>query len=99
MIIIHAGMDINPEKEQEFLDAVFPVIQASRAESGNISYDLMKDTEKEHVFTMVEVWSDSRAVEEHGRTTHFTEFVKMAPTYLTKSIDLKRYEGSVLDDK
>jgi quinol monooxygenase YgiN len=93
MIIIHAGFTVSPEKQDAFLEEIKPLIAASRKESGNISYDLHKDTEKEHVFTMVEVWQDSQAVASHNTSEHFTSFVGKAKEFLTAPLDVKAYDG------
>ncbi|WP_226673890.1 putative quinol monooxygenase [Rossellomorea aquimaris] len=97
MIIIHAEFKINPIQEQAFLEEIRPLVAASRAEAGNISYDLMKDTEREHVYTMVEVWKDSSAVESHNASEHFTSFVGRAPEYLAAPLDVKIYEGNKIE--
>ena len=46
MIIIHAIFQVDPAKQQAFLEEIQPLIHGSREESGNVSYDLYKDTEK-----------------------------------------------------
>lgn len=89
MIIIHAMLHVDPKKQQAFIEDIRPLIAASRAESGNVSYDLMKDTEKENVYTMVEVWKDVEAVESHNVSEHFTSFVGKASEYLTAPLDAK----------
>ncbi|WP_299741220.1 putative quinol monooxygenase [uncultured Rossellomorea sp.] len=94
MIIIHAEFQINPTKEQAFLEEIRPLVATSRAEEGNISYDLMKDTERESVYTMVEVWRDAAAVETHNASEHFSSFVGRAPEYLAAPLDVKIYEGN-----
>ncbi|MED1203567.1 putative quinol monooxygenase [Heyndrickxia acidicola] len=96
MIIIHAGLTVNPEKQEAFLKELQPLIEASRKESGNISYDLKKDTEKENVFTMVEVWQDAAAVASHNASEHFTSFVAKAKEFLAAPLDVKAYEGQPL---
>lgn len=97
MIIIHAGFQVNPAKEEEFLNEIKSLIAASREESGNISYGLHKDTEKENVFTMVEVWKDAQAVASHNETAHFTSFVGRAKDFLTAPLDVKAYDGQPLE--
>jgi quinol monooxygenase YgiN len=97
MIIIHAGFHINPLKEQAFLEDIQTLVTASRTEEGNISYDLMKDTEKESVYTMVEVWKDTAAVEAHNSSEHFTSFVGRAPEYLAAPLDVNIFEGNKLE--
>ncbi|MEG9298284.1 putative quinol monooxygenase [Mangrovibacillus sp. Mu-81] len=94
MIIIHAHFQINPEKEAEFLEEMHPLVEASRAEDGNISYDLMKATDKEHAYTMVEIWRDPAAVETHNTSSHFTSFAGRAPEYMAAPIDVQIFEGS-----
>ncbi|MGF3102800.1 putative quinol monooxygenase [Rossellomorea sp. DUT-2] len=97
MIIIHAEFHINPTKEQAFLEEIRPLVGASRGEEGNISYDLMKDTERESVYTMVEVWRDAAAVENHNASEHFASFVRRAPEYLAAPLDVKIYEGNKVE--
>ncbi|MBA9084647.1 quinol monooxygenase YgiN [Fontibacillus solani] len=96
MILIHAGFFVDPLKEQNFLEEIASLIQASRQEAGNISYQLYKDTEKEHAFTMVEVWEDSAAVASHNSSEHFTSFSAKAGLFLTAPLDIKIYDGQRL---
>jgi len=97
MIIIHAGFHLQADKELEFLEVIYPLIAASRAENGNVAYDLLKDTEKESVYTMVEVWEDMVAVENHNKSDHFTAFASKAPQYLAARIEFKLYEGKEIN--
>ncbi|MDQ0200977.1 quinol monooxygenase YgiN [Neobacillus ginsengisoli] len=96
MIIIHAKFHINPAKQDAFLKEIQPLIAASKAENGNISYSLQKDTENENVFTMVEVWQDLQAVASHNSSEHFTAFVSKAKDFLTAPLDVKSFEGQPL---
>ncbi|TCN20479.1 putative quinol monooxygenase [Mesobacillus foraminis] len=93
MIIIHAVFHIDPAKKDRFLEEIQPLIAASREEEGNISYQLQKDTEREHVYMMVEVWQDQQAVESHNSTEHFTKFVAQAKDFLTAPLDVKAFVG------
>jgi len=97
LIIIHAEFHINPTKEQAFLEGIRPLVAASRAEEGNISYDLMKDIERESVYTMVEVWRDAASVENHNASEHFSSFVGSAPEYLAAPLDVNIYEGNKVE--
>ncbi|OEH92084.1 putative quinol monooxygenase [Bacillus solimangrovi] len=97
MVIIHATMAVNPAKEQAFVENIRPLITASRAESGNISYDLMKDTEKDSLYTMVEVWKDAEAVHNHNMSEHFTSFKEKASEYLIAPLEAKVFEAKPLE--
>ncbi|WP_057913578.1 putative quinol monooxygenase [Peribacillus muralis] len=96
MIIIHAGFTINPAKQDAFLAEIQPLIEASRAENGNVSYNLHKDTEKDNQFTMVEIWKDKQAVASHNSSEHFTSFVGKAKEFLSAPLDVKAFEGQPL---
>jgi quinol monooxygenase YgiN len=97
MIIIHATFHIHAAKQDGFLQEIQPLIAASRAENGNISYRLQKDTETENVFTMIEVWQDMQAVASHNSSEHFTSFVANAKDFLTAPLDVKAFEGKPLN--
>ncbi|MFE6138110.1 MULTISPECIES: putative quinol monooxygenase [Bacillus] len=96
MIIIHAIFQVNPAKQQSFLEEIQPLLHGSREESGNVSYDLYKDTEKESVYTMVEVWKDKEAVASHNTSEHYTSFVSKAPQFLTAPLNIKVFNGELV---
>ncbi|MGE6616044.1 putative quinol monooxygenase [Bacillus mycoides] len=96
MIIIHAIFQVDPAKQQSFLEEIQPLLHGSREESGNVSYDLYKDTEKESVYTMVEVWKDEAAVASHNTSEHFTSFVSKVSQFLTAPLDIKVYSGELV---
>jgi len=93
MIIIHAEMKVNRELEAEFLDSVQELIESSRAEAGNVSYKLMKDTEAADTYVMIEQWKDQEAVAAHNASSHFQAFVAKAPKYLTAPLDVQAFTG------
>ncbi|MCM3738374.1 antibiotic biosynthesis monooxygenase [Bacillus cytotoxicus] len=99
MIIIHAEFQVDSAKQTAFLEGIQPLIQGSREENGNVSYDLYKDTEKENVYTMVEVWQDAEAVASHNTSEHFASFVERANQFLTAPLDIKVFDGQPANSK
>lgn len=97
MIIIHAEMKVNRELEAEFLESVKKLIEASRAEQGNESYKLLKDTEQDNTYLMVEQWKDQEAVGLHNASSHFQAFVAEAPKYLTAPLNVQAYAGQPIN--
>jgi len=93
MIIIHANLQVKPDQEQAFLEEMKSLLPLTRAEEGNISYDLMKNMEKDHHFTMVELWKDVEATTSHNTSAHFTAFVQKAPVFMAAPMDLKVFAG------
>ncbi|SFC55311.1 putative quinol monooxygenase [Bacillus sp. UNCCL81] len=96
MIIIHAKMTIDSTKEAKFLEEMTSLLELSRAEEGNISYDLTKQTDRENEFIMVEIWKDVNAVTAHNTSAHFTAFAEKAKDYLTAPIQINLFEANKL---
>lgn len=93
MLIVHAHLQIIPNQEEAFLEAAKALLPASRAEEGNIAYNLMKSTEQEHHYTMVELWKDQAAIASHNASEHFQTFVKQASTFMAAPMDLQVFAG------
>lgn len=93
MMIIHAHLQVKPDQQQAFLDECKILVQASREEAGNISYDLMKSTEQDGHFTMVEVWKDPEAIAAHNTSEHFTAFGQKAPAFMAAPMKLDVFRG------
>jgi quinol monooxygenase YgiN len=98
MIIIHAHFQITAENEGAFLEEMQTLVVASRAEDGNVSYELMKATETDHNYTMVEIWKDRAAVEAHNTSSHFTSFAARAPEYMAAPIDVQIFAGEKIEN-
>jgi quinol monooxygenase YgiN len=93
MIIIHASLRINPAKNEEFLQEVEGLLAASRAEEGNVSYDLFQEAGKEHSYMMVEVWKSPEAVDIHNKSSHFQAFGAKAKEFLAAPLGLNVFNG------
>ena len=76
IIKIVALITVKPE-HRETLSAQFTqLVQASRAEAGNNSYDLHQDIQNSNRFVFVESWQSQAAVDEHNASEHFQAFVQ-----------------------
>lgn len=93
MLIIHAHLQVLPAQEEAFLTAAKALVAASKAEAGNVGYTLLKSTEHEHHYTMVEKWKDAAAVAAHNASPHFQTFVKQAPPFFAAPMDLEVFAG------
>jgi len=96
MIIIHANLQVKPDQEQLFLEEMKTLLPLSRAEEGNISYELLKNIEKNHHYTMVELWKDVEATASHNTSAHFTAFVQKASVFMAAPMDLKVFSGEAV---
>lgn len=96
MIIIHALLHVNPERETDFLETAKPLIAATHEEEGNISYELYKHAGDGNLYIMVETWRDQEAVAAHNASPHFTGFAAKAGEFLTAPLDVKVYTAEEL---
>ncbi|MBD8390244.1 putative quinol monooxygenase [Dysgonomonas sp. BGC7] len=51
------------------------VVDETRKESGNVSYDLHQDCKNQLKYTILEVWKSQAAIDEHNASVHFKAFV------------------------
>lgn len=73
---IVATIVVKAEYEKEVLTALHNVVDATRKEDGNISYDLHKNTVTPLEYTILEVWKSQEAIDLHNASAHFDEFKK-----------------------
>lgn len=60
---------------KEELEKVFhTVVDETRKEAGNVSYDLHQDCKDPLKYTILEVWKSQTAIDEHNESAHFKAF-------------------------
>lgn len=91
MFIIHAVMQVNPAREEQFLAEAKLLLAATHQEEGNLSYELYKHAAQENIYIMVETWRDAEAMANHNTSPHFTGFAAKAAEFLTAPLDVKVY--------
>ncbi|GKU81954.1 putative quinol monooxygenase [Niallia sp. NCCP-28] len=93
MIIIHATMTVKEDKQEKFMQEVQQLIEDTKKEAGNITYQLLKNISETNVYTMVEVWKDMEAVALHNTSEHFVSFTQKAPNFLAAPLQVDLYDG------
>lgn len=73
---IVATIVVKSEYEKEVLSALHNIVNATRKEDGNVSYDLHQNTINPLEYTILEVWKSQQAIDVHNASTHFDEFKK-----------------------
>ena len=74
-IKIAATIAVKPEHRAELAAVFSELVAASRAEAGNLRYDLHQDIADENRFVFFENWRDQAAVDSHNASEHFTALV------------------------
>ena len=75
-IKIVALVTVKPEHTETLKPLFQSLVKASRAEEGNISYDLHQEICKPNRFVFVENWKSQAAIDAHNASEHFQGFVK-----------------------
>ncbi|WP_292521288.1 putative quinol monooxygenase [Methanoculleus sp.] len=92
MITIVAKCTAQPGKADELVNHARDLVQASRSETGNVSYDFYTDIGNPAKFTFIEVWKDQAAIEFHNNTPHFLGFVEKAGPLFDGPLDIALYQ-------
>lgn len=78
MITIVARGSVQADRVADFERLALDLVEASRSEEGNVSYDVFADLADPAQFTFIEVWKDREAIDIHNATSHFQGFVESA---------------------
>jgi quinol monooxygenase YgiN len=69
-IYVVTHVDIIPPKKDDGLAALKEVSAPSRAEAGNLRYDVLQQNSRPNHFTVVEIWRNREALEKHEVAGH-----------------------------
>lgn len=75
MITILATFHVPAENTDAFIAMANDLVDATRAETGNVSYELVRGAEDSTNFTFIEKWADQAAIDAHNASTHFTTLI------------------------
>jgi quinol monooxygenase YgiN len=69
--VLVARLTARDGEQDRAADLIGRLVEATRAEPGNVHYIPHRDPEDPRVFLMYEQYRDKAAFEEHGQTEHF----------------------------
>ena len=71
MIKVVAKFLIKTNRIEEMKAVCSDLIDETRKENGNISYELYQDVNNPEIFTFIEEWESQEALDQHMQTDHF----------------------------
>ncbi|HVV33464.1 MAG TPA: putative quinol monooxygenase [Vitreimonas sp.] len=74
-IKIVAILTAKPGKVDELTALLASMVQASRAEPGNLRYDLWRDQADANRFVLDELYKDQAAIDAHKASAHFQSYL------------------------
>ena len=93
MITVFASFYPNKNNVEDVRKILQGMVDPTRAEEGNVTYDLysMDDTENEgtETFHLFEIYKDKEALDFHRETAHYKNYRANVVQYLTKPIQVK----------
>jgi quinol monooxygenase YgiN len=95
MLVIVAKNTLKPGAAEAFKAAAQPLIDGSRAEAGNIAYDLFEDVANPNVLTFIEKWQDEAAIAIHNSSAHFTSVVPQLVAFAAGAMDVATYRQAL----
>ena len=78
-------------KGAELGEALKGLIEPTRAEPGNISYELLASLDDERDYTFVEEYLDDDALDAHMKTPHVEAALAAMPELVDGDLDLRTY--------
>lgn len=81
----------------EFLDAFRINYEGTRREPGNLRFDVLRDPNDENTFLVYEVFTSEAALEEHRKTEHYKECVRLIDPLLVQPRSKVFYDGVMAD--
>jgi quinol monooxygenase YgiN len=92
MILVTGQMDIDPDKRDEFVDLIRPLMTATREEAGCDHYAFTADVEDPGRFHIHERWEDDATMDAHSKSEHLAAFMGSLGG-IVRGASLTRWDG------
>ncbi len=97
MIVHVVTMPVQPDRKDEFIAFIKPLVEASREEAGVNLYNYHWKADDANAFVLVEEYASQEALDAHGEEAHTKKLLAEMPEYLTGPLELRRYDVSRRD--
>lgn len=75
MILVFYEMDVLPEKQKEFLQAVPKILEVTPEQGGCLHHHVCRDLSDDHRFFVIQAWKDQLDLDTHWRSDRFSTFL------------------------
>jgi quinol monooxygenase YgiN len=96
MLVVIAKLMVEPDKKAELFSLAQPLIAATRAEQGCISYTLLDDRNHPNACLFLEQWADKPALERHLKTAHISAWHQKSADLLVGEMDIKLFQAEAV---
>lgn len=77
MLVQMVSIKVKEGHAADFLEAFRINYEGTRKEPGNLRFDVLRDPNDEHSFLIYEVFASEAALDEHRKTPHYQECVRL----------------------
>ena len=96
MLIVPAVMPGQPENWANLSTPAKTCAEATRQETGNLSYTILSDITNSNVYVTFEEWETPEAEAAHMQTSHLKAFIGEIRSYLAGPPAMRRYNAQKL---
>lgn len=75
MLIVSGTVSVEAADHDAMVELIGPLVEATRAEDGNLSYGFYADPSAPGVFRVYEEWADADVMAAHMATDHMATFL------------------------
>jgi len=75
MLIVSGTISMDPEGHDAAVELIAPLVEATLAEPGNVTYGFWADLSTRGVFHVYEEWESPEAMDEHMASAHMADFL------------------------
>ncbi|CAF2329027.1 unnamed protein product [Rotaria sp. Silwood2] len=83
---------VKPESIEKVRAILLKIAEDSRSEDGCVEYNLFENISDKFQFTLMEIWDNEDAFEDHLQSDHIRQASVNVNEDLTKHPDIKRYK-------
>ncbi len=91
MLIVSGIITMEPEGVDQAVALVGPLVEATLAEEGNVTYGFWADVTQPGVFRVYEEWADEDALNTHMVSQHMADFITGMATLPITGTDLSKH--------
>ena len=91
MLVVAGTITFNPSNHQDVVDAALAAAEASRDETGCISYEFFADLSEPGRMLVFEEWEEEEHLLAHFKTSHFADFHAVLQQSGPRSRNVNRY--------
>lgn len=92
MIIVSGTITLDPEDREKALAGIGPLVEATLAEEGNITYGFWEHPTEPGLYRVYEEWADEDALNAHMVAPHFIEFIGVMGSLRILGTDVNRHD-------